>query len=189
MDKGTRVHITGGRQGKGQTGTIFWKGPNKYGEGDRYGVQGDDGATYWVVEDDVEKADGAAPPPPADTGVTFDKGDRVELQQNGQTVYGNVFWIGKSKMGGQRLGVRGDDSEEAIWIDARFVTAASGDAPPAPTGGAAPGGHAMSHGSDAEDDEMPASYAAPIDMGEMPPMAPIDDSDAARWAAEVDEEV
>lgn len=183
MDKGTRVRITGGRQGKGQTGTIFWKGPNKYGPGDRFGVQGDDGATYWVTEDNVEKATDA-PPPPAVSDVTFDKGDRVVLTQNGEQVYGSVFWTGKSKMGGQRLGVRGDDSEDAIWIDARFVEAAGDDAPAGP----APMASARPAADDDEGDEMPADYAAPMDMGDMPPMAPIDDADAARWAAEADEE-
>ena len=54
IDKGTRVTIIGGRRGKGQSGSVFWTGKNKWGDGDRLGVRGDDGETYWVSDVDAE---------------------------------------------------------------------------------------------------------------------------------------
>ena len=78
MDKGTRVRIKSGRNGKGETGEIFWKGPNKWGEGERFGIRGDNGETYWVAEKDVEPHSGSAPEPEA--GPSFAKGDRVRLE-------------------------------------------------------------------------------------------------------------
>ena len=124
MDKGQRVRITGGRQGKDQTGTIFWKGPNKYGSGDRYGVRADDGETYWVSGDNVEATDAAAPP--IDAGPTFAKGDRVAYKVRGEEGIGSVFWIGESRSGpGQRLGVRPDGSDDAVWLDSRQARAAT----------------------------------------------------------------
>ena len=53
IDKGTRVTIIGGRRGKGQSGSVFWTGKNKWGDGDRLGVSGDDGETYWVNDVDA----------------------------------------------------------------------------------------------------------------------------------------
>lgn len=131
MEKGERVEITGGRDGVGQIGEIFWKGPNKFGPGDRYGVRADDGATYWVVEADIQRS-GAPAAVPADTGETYAKGDRVRVTQRGVEHVGNVFWLGDSKAGGQRLGIKPDTGEEAIWIDARFVQRLEGGAAPAP---------------------------------------------------------
>ena len=66
LAKGTRVEITGGREGKGETGDVFWVGDSKFGKGKRYGVRGDDQETYWVDEKDLEvlrepSADEAAP--------------------------------------------------------------------------------------------------------------------------------
>lgn len=46
--KGARVEITGGRQGKGVVGEVFWVGESKYGPGMRYGIRADDEQTYWI---------------------------------------------------------------------------------------------------------------------------------------------
>lgn len=120
MDKGTRVRIISGRQGQGATGTVFWTGPSRYGEGLRLGVRGDDGATWWVDEGNVEET--TAGPPPVDPGPTFEKGDRVAFEVAGRQGTGSVFWIGESRHGpGQRLGIHDDDGEEAVWLDARFA--------------------------------------------------------------------
>lgn len=119
MDKGTRIRITAGRQGVGVVGTIFWVGENRFGGGSRFGVKGDDGATYWVNDKEVEalsKSDPLAGGPVAKH--TFNRGDRVVFRVGEQQGVGEVFWIGQSRQGpGQRLGVRPDDSDEAVWID------------------------------------------------------------------------
>jgi hypothetical protein len=39
LDKGTQVKIVRGRKARGEEGTVFWYGPNKYGEGMRVGVE------------------------------------------------------------------------------------------------------------------------------------------------------
>jgi hypothetical protein len=62
LAKGTRVEITGGRDGKGEKGEIFWTGENKFGKGMRYGVRGDDGETHWVDGPLVTAIDEPAPP-------------------------------------------------------------------------------------------------------------------------------
>ena len=48
LEKGARVEITGGREGVGAEGEVFWTGDSKFGEGMRYGVKSDEGTTYWV---------------------------------------------------------------------------------------------------------------------------------------------
>lgn len=180
MDKGARVRITGGRQGKGKTGEIFWKGPNKWGEGERFGVRGDDGETYWVADRDVEVCSESAPEPEA--GPTFAKGDRVRFQRRGVEGTGTVFWIGESKNGpGQRLGVRddaADGEDDAVWIDARLCEVLDGDGPPPRSAPAR-----LSQGS--HDDEVP-----PAQSYEMPPLddgPPLDDAYAESWASAIDE--
>lgn len=194
MNKGDRVEITGGRKGKGKTGTIFWKGPNKFGPGERFGVRGDDGETYWVVEDHVEKTTVAAPAAP-EQKHTFNKGDHVKIVRGDVPVYGSVFWIGDSKMGGQRLGVRGDEDEQTHWIDARYCEPAGDDAPvPAsPSGGGGSygggsyGGRGGSYGDD-DGDAVPAEYAGSVGMDELPPMAPMDDAALSHFAPSEEEE-
>lgn len=62
LAKGTRVEITGGRDGKGLKGEIFWTGENKFGKGMRYGVRDDDGETHWVDGPYVTAIDEPAPP-------------------------------------------------------------------------------------------------------------------------------
>ena len=130
MKKGSRVRIKTGPQ-TGVMGSIFWTGKDKYRGGMRFGIRGDDGETHWVSESDVEPTD--APEPEIEQGETFDKGDRVEFKNRGNTGTGTVFWTGDSRQGGQRLGVRDDaDPDNAVWIDARFCTRTS---VPAPEGG------------------------------------------------------
>lgn len=183
MDKGDRVRITGGRQGKDKTGTIFWKGPNKYGSGDRFGVRGDDGETYWVSSDHVESSDAKAPP--VDSGPTFEKGDRVVYSVRGVEGTGEVFWIGESRNGpGQRLGVRPEDSDEAVWVDARQCRAATDDDKPAPRLVTAdPTWDPVSQGDD--DDGM--TFAEQLGLDEMPPGPPVDDAMADQWVDEDEE--
>ncbi|MCA9570148.1 MAG: hypothetical protein KC656_20020 [Myxococcales bacterium] len=179
MEKGDRVQITGGRQGRGKSGSIFWKGPNKFGPGDRFGVKGDDGATYWVLEADVRPASGDAPEAPPER--TFEKGARVQLQHEGQQVTGHVFWTGQSKVGGQRLGVRTEPDEATVWIDARYVEPAEGGAAPeARSGPQRDSAPAPTHGDDDVAD-IPHDYG--YGDASMAPEPPVDD-DMASWASD-----
>lgn len=195
MDKGDRVRITGGRQGKDKTGTIFWKGPNKYGSGERFGVRGDDGETYWVSSDDVESTDAA--PPPVEAGPTFEKGDRVAYEVRGEPGVGEVFWIGQSKSGpGQRLGVRPDGSDEAVWLDARRARPATEEdeqAAAARSLEAEPTWDTGSPGSSApmsdDDEDLPQDAFAPqLSEDDLPPAPPADDAQAERWSATFDDD-
>jgi hypothetical protein len=132
VDKGSRVRIISGPN-TGVTGTIFWSGKDKYKGGKRFGVRGDDGETHWVGEQLVESTDA---PEPAVEGPHFEKGDRVEFKLQGQTGTGTVFWIGDSRQGGQRLGVRNDaDPDNAVWIDARFCSRSDAPEPARERGG------------------------------------------------------
>ncbi len=179
VDKGTRVEIVDGRQGKGQSGTVFWTGKNKWGDGERLGVRGDDGETYWVSDQDVEVTNAKAPEQPA--GPTFEKGDRVAFKQRGQEGTGTVFWIGQSRSGpGQRLGINDDNGEEAVWLDARLARALDGESPaPSPnTRASRPGPSA-----ELESDQTPDAWSPSLDIGDMPPEAPMDDQAMDQWAA------
>ena len=71
--KGATVEITGGREGVGQSGEIFWTGDSKYGKGMRYGVKTSDGTTYWVDEAFVTQT-AAAPARSADASNDFRDG-------------------------------------------------------------------------------------------------------------------
>jgi hypothetical protein len=185
IDKGTRVRITAGRA-EGVTGSVFWKGENKYGPGERYGVRGDDGETHWVSADQVEASD--APEP---EGETFDKGDRVRFQTDGEERTGTVFWTGDNRHGaGQRLGVNPDDGDgrdDAVWLNALGVERLEGDsAPPPPRRSANPyqdGGGSSGHRSDDGVADIPADYSQPVGMDELPPAPPLDDSAADQFAA------
>ena len=66
--KGDRVAITGGKQGVGVRGDVFWIGENKYGPGWRYGVKGDDGETYWLDAEKIGEEKNAPPPPEGSEG-------------------------------------------------------------------------------------------------------------------------
>ena len=126
--KGDRIRITQG-PAEGVTGTIFWKGENKYGPGERYGVRGDDGETHWIDGASVEATDAAVP-----EGPTFERGDRVKFRVQGQEGTGTVFWTGQNRHGpGQRLGVNPDGADgrdDALWLDARAARPLSPDEDP-----------------------------------------------------------
>ena len=193
MEKGERVENTGGRDGVGQNGEIFWKGPNKFGPGERYGVRTDDGATFWVVEADLQRS-GAPSTAPPDTGETYAKGDRVSVTQGGVESVGNVFWLGDSKAGGQRLGIKPDSGEEAIWIDARFVRRLGADAAPrksAPSK-SAPSKGAPSKGAPSKTARAAAAaepYVPPMSMDDLPPAAPFDDHEIDWHASDGDDDL
>lgn len=133
MEKGTRVVVVGGRSSKGVTGTVFWTGPDRYGDGLRVGVRGDDGETHWLSAEHVEKLEAGADPGAAEA-PEVDKGARVSFKVQGEPTEGEVFWIGENKFGpGQRLGVRDDDGE-THWVDAVQVKVLEAGAGPAPRG-------------------------------------------------------
>lgn len=116
IEKGTRVVVVKGRKAVGTTGTVFWIGDNKFGEGKRAGIEGDDGETHWISVEYLEETDGAAPEvePPQ-------KGDGVAWMDGDQRLTGTVFWVGESKSGrGYRVGVK-DEAGETIWLDARQI--------------------------------------------------------------------
>lgn len=189
FNKGDRVQIKPGNNGGGVCGEVFWKGAKKWGDGERLGVRGDDGETYWIDDEYVEATDKTSPPP--DPGDTFNKGDRVKFKNRGREGRGTVFWIGESRNGpGQRLGIDDDDGEDAVWLDARFAKALSPDedvpaAPGAPSGGGY-GGGGYGGGDQAADDGAP--WTPPVDPGAMPTPPPIDDSFADAWAAGQEDE-
>jgi hypothetical protein len=179
--KGDRVRIVEGK-GVGQHGEVFWTGPNKWGPGLRLGVRGDDGETYWVSEDHTEPSAAGAPAP--EPSETFAKGERVAFTQRGQQGEGTVFWTGTSRTGGQRLGVRTDDSEDAVWLDARFARRVERQAPPAPLAPLA---------DDTGDDDfeqapfLEPDHAPSLGPDDMPPMAPWDDESIDQLASGIDE--
>lgn len=118
MDKGTRVKVVRGNKDVGVVGTVFWVGENRYGPGQRLGIKGDDGQTYWMNEDLVEETTEGPPEP---EGPVPQKGDRVQWRQGDLSGYGRVFWTGKSRSGPfQRFGVEDDDGETR-WFDQPFL--------------------------------------------------------------------
>lgn len=56
LGKGSAARVTGGEH-EGKSGTIFWWGKSKYGEGMRAGLETEAGETVWVDESDLEVAD------------------------------------------------------------------------------------------------------------------------------------
>ena len=176
FQKGARVEIVDGRSGVGVSGEIFWKGESRYTDGERLGVRGDDGETYWVDDSEVQAATGEAPK--QDAGPTFDKGDRVSFRDRGRDGTGTVFWIGQSRQGpGQRLGVRDDDAEgedNAVWLDARLCKPSDTPAPEGSERPARSSGRSTSSGADIPpappmDDSMADSYAASSEDGDAIP--------------------
>lgn len=126
LGKGSRVRIKAGPQ-SGVTGSIFWTGKDRRGDGMRFGVRGDDGGTHWVSDRDCEAS---REPAPKFDGPKFKKGDRVKFKERGEEGLGAVFWTGDSREGGQRLGVRPDnDPDNAVWIDSRFCEKTDEEAP------------------------------------------------------------
>ncbi len=179
VKKGDRVKILEGK-GCDQHGEVFWTGPNKWGAGLRLGVRGDDGETYWVGEADTEPS--TERPPAPEPAESFEKGDRVAFTQRGQQGEGTVFWTGQGRTGGQRLGVRPDDSEDAVWLDARFASRA---APPAPAAPAAP---AAPREPPVQDGDGYTEYAPSLGPDDLPPMAPLDDAYVDQMASTIDED-
>jgi hypothetical protein len=139
LERGARARVVGGKTAKGVTGTIFWIGDNKFGEGKRYGLKGDDGQTYWVPSEHVEADDKPAPAvvpamsasPP---GPALVRGDRVAWRApDGDERWGEVFWVGASKRGdgAVRVGVK-DPGGETLWFDASQLRVVDGAPPPSP---------------------------------------------------------
>ncbi len=188
FQKGERIKIVRGRSGVGVHGEIFWKGASKFGDGERFGMRGDDGETYWVDESEVEASDETAPEPEE----TYEKGDRVSFRSRGREGTGTVFWVGPSRRGpGQRLGVRDDapeGEEDAVWLDDREVTLLErGGASGGASGGYRRGGGDSGGGRSGGDDEAPWTPA--LSMDELPPPAPIDDAAVDSWASAADQQV
>ena len=136
MDKGTRVRVTGGRKYKDKVGTVFWEGEDKYRkEGTRLGLHGDDGETIWVRSDYCEALEASDPAfvVPEPEGPPPEKGSRVRWPDDNGEHSGTVFWLGEARSGpGTRLGIRDDETDEAVWRDARLVEQivdTSGDVP------------------------------------------------------------
>ncbi len=190
VDKGTRVTITKGK-GTGVSGTIFWVGANKWGPGQRFGIRGDDGETYWAPEPDVEEAGG--PAPEVEAGPTFAKGDRVGFKVGEREGTGTVFWTGDSRSGpGQRLGINDDSGEEPVWLDSRFARALGADEPPmvesgVPGVGRDPAVAMPEYDGPAQEPPLPDSEPLASD-DEAPPPVPYDDGYFDQLAATVDED-
>jgi len=110
LEKGTRVFAR--QLGKADIrGSITWAGPNRYGNGYRYGIRADDGSTHWVDEDGVTPE--AAPAPAG--GIQ--KGSRVTVTGGPHAgVEGDVYIVGDR----DRFGVR-DDDEETYWVDKKHL--------------------------------------------------------------------
>jgi len=181
IDKGARVRVTHGK-GAGAVGTVFWKGKNKWGDGERLGIRGDDGETYWTADSDVEASDADIP-----ESLTFERGDRVRFRAGGREGTGAVFWTGENRHGpGQRLGIRDDaDPDEAVWLDAMYAAPLEDE----PAAAAGSGGGAPSADPDTSDlEEIPADYTTAVGLDEMPPAPPMDDAALDAMAAWVDEE-
>jgi hypothetical protein len=186
FNKGDRVQIEPGNKGEGVCGEVFWKGTKKWGEGERLGVRGDDGETYWIDDDCVSASNQSAPV--QEPGDTFSKGDRVSFKSRGRQGRGSVFWIGDSRNGpGQRLGINDDDGEDAVWIDARFAEALSPDednqGADGGYGGSASGGGYGGSDSGGSSDDADIPWTPPLDPGAIPTPPPMDDSMADTWAS------
>jgi hypothetical protein len=161
VDKGTRVKVYKGRNAVGTTGVIFWIGDNKFGDGKRIGLEGDDGQTYWLPMENVQETSEASTV--EDSGPEPVKGSKVRWGSGETEGFGTVFWFGAAKNGrGNRVGVN-DAHGETHWFSAKQVTVIDDlpDAPVAPSITAAPDmpegpswDHAPDYG-DAEDDEGP----------------------------------
>ena len=120
MDKGTRVKVFKGQKGVGTTGVIFWIGDNKYGEGKRIGLEGDDGETYWLPMENVQETSEVAEV--GDAGPEPTKGSKVRWGSGDTEGFGTVFWFGAAKNGrGNRIGVN-DAHGETHWFNAKQVT-------------------------------------------------------------------
>lgn len=128
--KGDRAAIVGGRKNVGVRGQVFWIGENKYGPGQRYGLRGDDGETYWVTDANIGPEEGAPPAPESNAPKeTLSKGSRVSITKGPTAgVEGEIFWVGDSKFGvGMRYGIK-DAEGESYWADHNQVELLEGPA-------------------------------------------------------------
>lgn len=136
VEKGTRVRVIGGRKHKDKVGSVFWEGPDKFREGGtRFGLHCDDGETVWIRSDFCEALEASDPAfaIPQPEGPAPEKGTRVCWSDDEGKHSGEVFWTGEAKNGpGIRLGIRHDETEEAIWRDARTVEVVVNDDPEVP---------------------------------------------------------
>lgn len=146
FEKGDRAAIVAGKKNPiGVRGQVFWIGENKYGDGMRYGLRGDDGETYWCDASHLGPEADAPPPPATDAAKpAFAKGARLSITKGpGAGVEGEVFWVGESRFGpGMRYGIK-DDAGETHWADSHQVEllAAPTAKPAGPaSGGRRPGG-------------------------------------------------
>jgi hypothetical protein len=135
VDKGTRVKVFKGRNAVGTTGVIFWIGENKYGDGKRIGLEGDDGQTYWLPMENVQETSEVAEA--ENTGPEPKKGSKVRWGSGETEGFGTVFWLGAAKNGrGSRVGVN-DAHGETHWLSAKQVTVID-DLPDTPAASSAP---------------------------------------------------
>ncbi|MBX3273230.1 MAG: hypothetical protein KF729_23395 [Sandaracinaceae bacterium] len=173
FDKGDRAAIVSGRKNPiGVRGQIFWIGDNKYGDGKRYGLRGDDGETYWCDGTTLGPEETAPPPPPAAGPKTaLDKGARVTITKGPSAgTEGEVFWVGESRYGaGMRYGIK-DAEGETHWADSHQVEALEGAPPPRSAPPSAPPARAPRPSADA---------APPIDDAPLPEAG--DDAEPERF--------
>jgi len=170
--KGDRAAIVSGRKNPiGMRGQVFWTGENKYGEGMRYGLRGDDGVTYWCNEGDLGPEEGAPPPPeiPQGPSETLEKGSRVSIVKGPSAgTEGEVFWVGESRFGNHmRYGIK-DEEGETHWADAPLIELLS--APSASSAGSTPSGD----GPPMPDDDVAGTTGAPAMPDDVPLPEPDD---------------
>jgi hypothetical protein len=154
---------------------VFWVGEDRYRPDlKRIGLKGDDGQTYWLSAENVEKTD--AKEPEYEPSEMPQRGDRVRYRLGEDEGVGEVFWTGESKRGpGWRVGVKDGDGE-AVWLDARQVIGIeTGEAQQAPARPAPEGAPIAFEEAPFDDDAPPmlvedAPVGAPPPMDEPPPL-------------------
>lgn len=181
FDKGGRAAIIAGRYPLGTRGEVFWTGENKYGQGMRYGLKGDDGVTYWLNDEEIGTEDGAPPAPPPPDRPPLDKGARVRIVgTKDEGVEGEIFWTGASRYGpGMRYGVK--EGEATYWVDEANVKpldepgAGGATGAEASDGGAEGGGDEPASGGAFQDDVDGPDEPPPAEPMPMDEPAPTDD--------------
>lgn len=123
---GKRARVVRGRKVPlGTEGTVIWVGPNRY----RYygparvGLRDDAGAVHWTSESNLEFLAATEPPDP-----NIHRGDRVQVVREAPGAplgaSGEVFWVGRSRSGRLRVGLKGPD-QRVVWAPADSVTVMS----------------------------------------------------------------
>jgi hypothetical protein len=127
MKRGDRVLVVRGRKAQGEEGTIFWYGPDKYGDGMRAGIKTDAGETHFLkaeylkLIEQAEQDAGEERSPSGESAVELRKGMRVRWQDGGQSGEGELFWVGENKYGpGLRVGIT-DDDKQKHWLNENQV--------------------------------------------------------------------